>query len=70
MSRPDADSGRRQVDIAGIKDAANKHGGDRRALRRAARYVGMGYQPQPINGGMENLFGQSERPENEGQPKI
>lgn len=70
MSRPDADFGRRQVDIAGIKDAANKHGGDRKALRRAARYAAMGREPQSLTGGIENLFGQAVKPENGQQPKI
>lgn len=69
MSRPDADFGRRQVDIEGLKDAANKHGGDRRALRKAARYVGMG-QVSNLNAGQGFLPESVVTSQNEGQPKI
>ncbi len=71
MSRPDADPGRRKVDIAGIKDAASKHGSDRKALRRAARYAGMG-QVSDLSAGQgflpESVIGTPDQ--NEGQPKI
>ena len=74
MSRPDANFGRPRVDFEGLKDAANKHGGDRRALRKAARYAGMG---QPINlaagqGFLPESVGgiAIDQPQNEGQSKI
>ncbi|KKR50689.1 MAG: hypothetical protein UT84_C0008G0003 [Candidatus Curtissbacteria bacterium GW2011_GWA1_40_16] len=70
MGRKDADPRRGQAGSPAITEVAGVQGKNRKDLRRIARYAAMGQSPQSLNGGMDNMFGQAAKPENEGQPNI
>lgn len=69
MSRRESDSRRGNAQGSNFEGLAGVHGKDRRELRKLANYAAVGQAPQSSLG-MENMFGQVVKPENDDKSRI